>query len=118
MTKIELALANSKESEFDVVTAAAVVIDPTTSRNILIIVNQAAYIPDLAQHESLLHSDQARNHCVFVNDLAKCFCNPEGKPGRLDIGADGCIIPLKHDGRNTSYTSTNQPRRTGTYAKS
>ncbi len=36
---------------------------------------------------------------MFVNDLAKCFCDPEGKPGHQDIEVDGCIIPLKHDGR-------------------
>ncbi len=81
-TTIGMALADSNPREFDVVTAAAVVIDPTTSKNIIIIINQAAFIPDLEQHESLLHSDQAWHHSVFVNDLGRCFHDPEGRQGK------------------------------------
>lgn len=42
-----MALAKAQTNVFDIVTVAAVVIDPNMSRNILIIINQAAYIPDL-----------------------------------------------------------------------
>ncbi len=97
-TTISLAIAESASSTFDIVTAAAVVIDPTSTKNVIIIVNQAAYIPHLGQHESLLHSDQARNHNVFVNDLAKCFHDPEGRQGRQNLEVEGNIIPLRHDG--------------------
>ncbi len=81
-TMIGMALADSSPRKFDVVTAAAVVIDPSTSKNIIIIINQAAFIPDLEQHESLLHSNQARHHSVFVNDLGRCFHDPEGRQGK------------------------------------
>jgi hypothetical protein len=39
---------------YPLVSAAAVVTDPTTTREIIVIINQAAYNPSLAQHESLL----------------------------------------------------------------
>jgi hypothetical protein len=63
-TTLNMALARASANTFDIVTAAAVIEDPTTSRSIIIIINQAAHIPDLEQHESLLHSDQARHHNV------------------------------------------------------
>lgn len=98
MTKIGLALAKSATSKFDIVTAAAVVIDPTISRNLIVIINQTAYIPNLVQHESLLHSDQTRSHNVFIYDLARCFQDPEGRAGHQNIEVEGCTITLKHDG--------------------
>ncbi len=97
-TNLDMALVGSKGRTLDIVTAAAVIVDPSTTRNIIIIINQAAYVPELAQHESLLHTDQARHHNVYVNDLARCFHDVEGKPGLQNITADGTIIPLRHDG--------------------
>jgi hypothetical protein len=49
-----MALAKAPTNAFDIVTVAAVVIDPNMSRNILIIINQAVYILDLEQNELLL----------------------------------------------------------------
>jgi hypothetical protein len=97
-TNLDMALVGAKGRTLDIVTAAAVVLDPTSSRNIIIIINQAAYVPELQQHESLLHTDQARHHNVFVNDLARCFHDVGGRPGAQSIVADGTTIPLKHDG--------------------
>jgi hypothetical protein len=97
-TCVGMALAKAQTNTFDIVTAAAVVIDPNTSRNIIIIINQAAHIPDLEQNESLLHTEQVRHHNVRINDLASCFHDSEGKPGRQSIEVDGFIIPLRHDG--------------------
>mmetsp|Transcript_11803 Transcript_11803/g.17014 ORF Transcript_11803/g.17014 Transcript_11803/m.17014 type:complete len:115 (-) Transcript_11803:29-373(-) len=67
------AIAGMQGGIFPIVCAAAVVIDPSTSQEYIIIINQAAYNPALAQNESLLHSDQARFHGVKVNDLANCY---------------------------------------------
>ncbi len=97
-TQIGMAAASAQKVTYDIVTAVAVVIDSSTSKNIIIIINQAVYIPGLEQRESLLHTDQARNHCVYVNDLAKCFHDRDGRPGLQSIEVDRCIIPLKHDG--------------------
>ncbi len=57
-----MAIANLPSTVFDIFTAAAVDEDPMTSRNILIIISQAAYIPELVQHFSLLHAIQTRHH--------------------------------------------------------
>jgi hypothetical protein len=96
---LNTALARPPSNTFDIISAAAVVEDPTTSKNIIIIINQVVHIPDLEQHESLLHTDQARAHKFNINDLTKCFHDPEGRPGHQDIEVEGCIVPLKHDGR-------------------
>jgi hypothetical protein len=84
-----MALARSPSNTFVIISAAAVVEDPTTSKNIIIIINQAVYFPDLEQHESLLHTDQARAHYVHINDLAKCFHDPKERPGHQDIEVEG-----------------------------
>lgn len=97
--RMNTALARSPSNTFDIVSAAAVIEDPTSLRGIIIIINQAIHIPDLQKHESPLHTDQAWNHRVYVNDLAKCFHDREGKAGLQNIEVDGCVIPLKHDGR-------------------
>jgi hypothetical protein len=104
------ALARSPSNTFDIVSAVAVIEDPTSSRNIIVIINQAIHIPDLEQHESLLNTDQARNHSVLVNNLAKCFHDREGKAGLQNIEVDGCVIPLKHDGRKY-FISIREPRK-------
>jgi hypothetical protein len=96
---LNTALANSPSTTFSIVSAASVIIDPVSSMEIIIIINQAVHIPDLKQHESLLHADQARHHNVRVNDVAKCFHDHYGRPGRQNIEVDGYTIPLKHDGR-------------------
>jgi hypothetical protein len=93
------ALASLPSNTFDIVSAAAVIIDPSSSTEVIIIINQAIYIPDLNQHESLLHSDQARHHNVCINDLATCFYNYDGRPGQQNIEVEGRTIPLRHDGR-------------------
>jgi hypothetical protein len=116
-TNLDMALVGSKSRTLDIVTAAAVGIDPTTIRNIIIIINQAAYVPELDQHESLLHTDQARHHNIFVNDLATCFHDMEGKPGSQNIVADGTPIPLKHDGSKYFLSIREPTRRIGTYAR-
>ncbi len=91
---MNMALAMSEANTFDIMTAAALIEDKTTSRSFIIIINQAAYIPDLEQHESLLHSDQAQHHRAFINDIAKCFHDYESRPGCQNIQVDGCTIPL------------------------
>ena len=45
-----------------IVCEATMVNDDMTSQPMIIIVNQAAYDKDMRQHESLLHTDQARMH--------------------------------------------------------
>jgi hypothetical protein len=109
-TNLDMALAGTKGRTLDIVTGAAVVVDPTSTRNVIIIINQAAYVPELEQHESLLHTDQARHHNVFVNDLAKCFHDTEGKSGLQNIIADGTPIPLKHDG-SKYFLSIREPTK-------
>ncbi len=52
------------------VTAATVITDQRTLVPIVVIVNQTAYIPDMNQCESLLHTDQARHYNVLFNDPA------------------------------------------------
>jgi hypothetical protein len=98
MTCVGMALAKAQTNTFNIVTTAAVVIDPNMSRNIIIIINQVAHIPDLEQNESLLHTEKARHHNMKVNDLAKCFHDSEGKPGCQSIEVDRFTIPLRHDG--------------------
>jgi hypothetical protein len=97
-TTLDMALVGTKGRTLDIVTAATVVVDTTTARNVILIINQAAHIPNLGQHESLLHSDQARHHNVFINDLAQCFHDQEGRTGLQNIVADGTEVPLKHNG--------------------
>jgi hypothetical protein len=81
-----------------VVTAAAVIIDPMTSNETLIIINQALYNCDPEQHESLLHSDQARFHGVIINDIAACYIDEYGNQGRQNLYVEGQELPLHHDG--------------------
>jgi hypothetical protein len=93
------ALSSLPSNTFDIVSAAAVIIDPSSSTEVIIIINQAIYIPDLNQHESLLHSDQAHHHNVCINDLPTCYYNYNGRPGQQNIEVEGRTIPLRHDGR-------------------
>lgn len=98
MMALNMALKRSMANTFEIVMAAAVVENQTTIRRVIIIINQAVFILDLAQHESLQHSDQTRHHYVHVNDLAKCFYDSEGRPGKQKIEVDVCSLPLTHDG--------------------
>jgi hypothetical protein len=84
--------------QYDIVCAATVIHDIKTQKNVILIINQAAYIPEPSQVESLLHADQARHHHVIVNDIAECYFDSYGKPGRQSIEIDNDIISLKHDG--------------------
>ncbi len=45
-----------------------------------------------------------------VNDLAKCFYDSEGRPGKQNIEVDGCTIPLKHDGMKC-FMSIHEPTK-------
>jgi len=92
------AIAGMRGGVFPIVCAAAIAIDPTTTQEYIIIIHQAAYNPDLAQHESLLHSDQARHHGVKVNDLADCYMDGHGNPGLQNLQIEEHCIPLCHDG--------------------
>jgi hypothetical protein len=92
------AMANMSGNTYEVVTAAAVVEDQRSSQKYIVIINQAAYIPDRSQYESLLHTDQARYHNVVVNDLSKFFRDSNGNPGKQSIEVEGFEIPLRHDG--------------------
>lgn len=92
------AIAGMRGGNFPIVSAAAIAIDPTTSQEFIIIIHQAAYNPDLAQNESLLHTDQARFHGVKVNDLANCYVDGYGNPGLQNIQVEQHTIPLCHDG--------------------
>ena len=71
-----VAMADVEDHNFEIVSAATAVSDPKSNRDIIIILNQVAYMPDAHQFESLLHPDQARNHHLFIiNDVAHCYFN-------------------------------------------
>ena len=91
-------LIGMEGEKYPVVCMAAVVEDNTTSKQIIIIVNQAAYNKDARQHESLLHTEQARMHNVKINDLASCFWDGFRNQGKQCIETEGQLIPLLHDG--------------------
>lgn len=92
------AMASLDGNIYDVVCATAVIQSPASEQAHIIIINQAAYLPDNKQFESLLHADQARHHNVVVNDLGKFFRDGNGKPGKQSIEVDGYELPLQHDG--------------------
>ncbi len=97
-TTLGVAVAAFNSQTYDIVSAATVVENSTSSQSYMIVINQVAYIPDANQHESLLHTDQARYHNVIVNDLGKYFRDSIGTPGKQSIKVDGFEIPLLHDG--------------------
>jgi len=98
--KISLGTAFStmEAQKFHIVTAATVITDTRLATPIIILVNQAAYIQNDDQFESLLHCDQAHDHNIIVNDLTCCYLDSNGHPGRQSIEADGHKIPLRHEG--------------------
>jgi hypothetical protein len=98
MISLGVSFANLSLRTLQIVTAATVVTDQRISTPTIVIINQAACIPDMDQFESLLHTDQAHHHNVIINDLAYCYFDSYGKSGRQSIKADGSIIPLRHDG--------------------
>jgi hypothetical protein len=57
-----VAMADVEEHHFEIVSAARGILDRKSKQDIIIIINQAAYMPGTHQFESLLHTDQARNH--------------------------------------------------------
>jgi hypothetical protein len=91
------AMASLNGCEYDVVAAAAVIQSKISMQQYIIIINQAAYIPDKQQYESLLHTDQARYHNIVVKDLGKFFRDGYGNPGKQSIEVNGFEIPLQHD---------------------
>jgi hypothetical protein len=72
-TSLGITFADSSHRTLHIVTAATVITDPRTLTPTIIIINQAAYIPDMNQCESLLHTDQACHHNVIINGLACCY---------------------------------------------
>jgi hypothetical protein len=95
-----VAMADVEEHRFEIVSAATVLSDPRLNRDLIIILNQAAYMPGDHLYESLLHTDQARNHHLIINDIAKCYFDRYGNAGQQSLEVDGITIPLRHDGIN------------------
>jgi hypothetical protein len=81
ITSLGAAFSTTEPRTLHVVTAAAVITDSHLSSPIIILINQAAHIPDDNQYDSLLHTDQAHNHNVIVNDIACCYIDSHGHPG-------------------------------------
>ena len=71
-------------------------------------INQATYNENLKQHESLLHTDQARFHRVKINDFASCFKDGHGNVEKQSLETEGWSIPLLHD-RSKYYLKTWEP---------
>ena len=76
------ALVGMEGGQYPIVCAAVVVEDETSDQLVVVVVNQAAYNIDIRQHESLLHTDQARLHGVKINDLVSCFKDGHGHIGK------------------------------------
>ena len=63
--KMDGALVGMEGGQHPIVCAGAAVEDETSDQLIIVVANQAAYNIDIIrQHESLLHTDQARLHAV------------------------------------------------------
>jgi hypothetical protein len=92
------AMAALDGCNYDIVTTATIAQNPVSTQEYILVINQAAYVPDLHQHECLLHTDQARHHNIIINDLGKFFRDGFGNPGKQSIEVDGFQIPLQHDG--------------------
>jgi len=102
------ALVGMEGKRYPIVSAATFVEDATTNQPVIVIVNQAAYNEDAKQHESLLHTDQARFHGARVNDIATCFYDGNGNLGRQSIETENISIPLLHDG-SKYYVKIREP---------
>jgi hypothetical protein len=96
--RIDGAMTGMEGGKYPIVSAAAMVEDETREDPVIIIVNQAAYNKDLQQHESLLHTKQARLHGVKVNDLASFLKDGHGFNGKQNLETEGINIPLHYDG--------------------
>ena len=96
--RMDGAMAGMTGNKYPIVCAVAVVEDETTFLPKMIIINQAAYNPDIDQHESLLHTEQARLHGVKVNDLASFLTDGYGNNGKQCLEMEGITIPLRYDG--------------------
>jgi hypothetical protein len=93
-----VAIADLEERHFKIVSAATVISDRKSKRDIIIIINQAAYMPGTHQFESLLHTDQARNHHLVINNIATCYFDRYGNAGQQSIEVEEISIALRHDG--------------------
>ena len=91
--KMDGALVSIEGGQYPIVCAAAVVEDETSNQLIIVVVNQAADYIDIRQHESLLHTDQARLYGVKLNDLASCFKDGHGHTGKQSTETEGKAIP-------------------------
>jgi hypothetical protein len=96
ITSLGVAFSSTEPHTFNIVTAAAVINATRLSTPIIIIINQAAYIPNDDQYESLLHNNQACHHNVIINDLACCYVNSHRCYGKQSIEIHGHIV--RHDG--------------------
>jgi len=93
-----VAMADVEEHHFEIVSAARGILDRKSKQDIIIIINQAAYMPGTHQFESLLHTDQARNHHLVVNDIATCYFDQYGNAGQQSTEVEDTSIALRHDG--------------------
>lgn len=87
-------MAEMESMTYDIVTGATVIESPLSTQSYLVIINQAAYIPNEQQYESLLHCDQARYHNVIVNDLSKYFQDSKGSNIRMPTPSDWDQLPI------------------------
>jgi hypothetical protein len=98
LVQMDGAMAGMKGERYPIVCAAAMVEDGTSEESKIIIVNQAAYNKDTKQHESLLHTEQARMHGVKVNDLSSFMKDGHGFNGKQNLETEGITLPLLYDG--------------------
>ena len=98
--KMDGALVGMKGGQYPIMCATAVVEVETSDPLIIVVVNQAAYNTDIRQHESFLHTDQAKLHGVKLNDLVSCFKDGHSRIGKHSMETEGRAIPLLHDGSN------------------
>jgi len=91
-------MAEVEERHFEIVSTATVILDRKSKWDIIIIIKQAAYMPGTHQFESLLHTDQARNHHLVINDIATCYLDWYGNAGEQSIEVEGISIALRYDG--------------------
>jgi len=93
-TYLGVTFSDSAQRNLHIVTAATIITDQRTLIPTIVIINQAAYIPDMNQCEPLLHTDQARPYNVIINDLACCYFESYGNPGKQSIEVDGHVFPF------------------------
>jgi len=106
--KMDKAQVGMEGGQYPIVCAAAVVEDATSDQLFIVVVTQAAYNMIIWQHESLLHTDQARLHGVKINDLPSCFKDVHGNIGKQSLETEGRGIAILHDG-SKYYMKIHEP---------